>query len=189
MMLALLNLMEFSGSINIDGLSIKMIPRHILRSNITTMTQEGVELKGAIRLNVFPFDLAPPADADIIATLERVGLWDHINRQGGLEVDISKSHFSHGQKQLLFLARAILHQQVKKTKIVLVDEATSSLDSTTDERARELMAEAFTGCTVLTIAHQKNYSTDMDLAIELDSGNVKRVLRRSLRTGAWVDSY
>lgn len=140
-------------------------------------------------MNVFPFSLTPPADQEIIETLERVGLWDHISGQGGLEVDISKSHFSHGQKQLLFLARAILHQQVKKTKIVLVDEATSSLDSTADESARKLMAEAFEGCTVITIAHQRNYSDEMDLAVELDSGNVLRVLRRSSRTGEWVDSY
>lgn len=189
MMLALLNLIEFSGSINIDGLSIKMISRHVLRSSITTMTQEGVELKGTIRMNTFPFALTPPTDAEIIATLERVGLWVHIQRQGGLESDMSKSHFSHGQKQLLFLARAILHQQVKQTKIILVDEATSSLDSTTDENMRRLMAEAFTDCTVITIAHQRDYAAEMDLAIELDSGNLVRVLRRSSRTGAWVNSY
>ncbi|KAM0664858.1 hypothetical protein ACQRIU_006716 [Beauveria bassiana] len=189
MMLALLNLIEFSGSINIDGLSIKMIPRHVLRSNITTMTQEGVELKGTIRMNTFPFALSPPTDAEIIATLERVGLWVHVRRQGGLESDMSKNHFSHGQKQLLFLARAILHQQVKQTKIILVDEATSSLDSTTDENMRQLMAEAFADCTVITIAHQRDYAAEMDLAVELDSGNLVRVLRRSLRTGAWVNSY
>ncbi|KAM3521154.1 hypothetical protein NHJ13051_006425 [Beauveria bassiana] len=189
MMLALLNLIEFSGSINIDGLSIKMIPRHVLRANITTMTQEGVELKGTIRMNTFPFALSPPTDAEIIATLERVGLWVHVRRQGGLESDMSKSHFSHGQKQLLFLARAILHQQVKQTKIILVDEATSSLDSTTDENMRQLMAEAFADCTVITIAHQRDYAAEMDLAVELDSGNLVRVLRRSLRTGAWVNSY
>ncbi|KAM3428813.1 hypothetical protein NHJ13734_008439 [Beauveria thailandica] len=172
MMLALLNLIEFSGSINIDGLSIKMIPRHVLRSSITTMTQDGVELKGTIRINIFPFALTPPTDAEIIATLERVGLWVHIHRQGGLESDMSKSHFSHGQKQLLFLARAILHQQVKQTKIILVDEATSSLDSTTDENMRQLMAEAFTDCTVITIAHQRDYAAEMDIVMELDSGNL-----------------
>ncbi|EJP67794.1 canalicular multispecific organic anion transporter 1 [Beauveria bassiana ARSEF 2860] len=187
MMLALLNLIEFSGSINIDGLSIKMIPRHVLRANITTMTQEGVELKGTIRMNTFPFALSPPTDAEIIATLERVGLWVHVRRQGGLESDMSKSHFSHGQKQLLFLARAILHQQVKQTKIILVDEATSSLDSTTDENMRQLMAEAFADCTVITIAHQRDYAAEMDLAVELDSGNLVRVLRRSLRTGAMAE--
>lgn len=187
-MLALLNLMEFSGSINIDGRGIKTIPRHILRSRITTMTQEGVEFKGTIRMNIFPFTITPPPDDEIIATLGRVGIWEHINRHGGLHADIVNAGLSHGQKQLLFLARAILHQRSMKTKIVLVDEATSSLDSETDATMQELMAEAFANCTVVTIAHQGDYSAGKDLIVELDSGNVVRVERRSTRTGEWVPS-
>lgn len=188
-MLALLNLMDFSGSINIDGRGIKTIPRHILRSQITTMTQEGVEFKGTIRMNVFTFMITPPPDDEIIAALGRVGIWEHINRHGGLHANVINVGLSHGQKQLLFLARAILHQRTMNTKIVLVDEATSSLDSETDTTMQGLMAKAFANCTVVTIAHQVDYSAGNDLIIELDSGNVMRVQRRSTRTGEWVASY
>ncbi|KAJ3494698.1 hypothetical protein NLG97_g3915 [Lecanicillium saksenae] len=188
MMLALLNLMEFSGSITIAGRNIKTVPRHILRSRITTMTQDGVELKGTLRMNVFPFTVTPPPDNEIIGTLEHVGIWDQVSRNGGLEADITKVGLSHGQKQLLFLTRAMLHQQTMETKIILVDEATSDLDADTDERVQELMAEAFADCTVITIAHQRDYSASIDLAIELDSGHVVKLHRRSTRTGKWVES-
>ncbi|KAM3465048.1 hypothetical protein MY5147_009361 [Beauveria neobassiana] len=70
MMLTLLHLVEFSGSISVDNREIKTVPRHILRSRITTLTQEGVELTGTVRFNMFPFDsLIMPADDHIIAAL------------------------------------------------------------------------------------------------------------------------
>ena len=66
MLLALLHLMEFSGSIWVDDREIKTIPRHILRSKITTLTQDGVELKGSLRLNIYPYDTKLPSDEEII---------------------------------------------------------------------------------------------------------------------------
>ncbi|KAJ6779774.1 hypothetical protein PWT90_04952 [Aphanocladium album] len=190
MLLSLLHLMEFNGKISIDGREIKTIPRHILRSRITTMTQDGVEFKGTIRMNVFPFGTAnAPADEEIVAALDKVGLWAHLQRRGGLEGDIVDARLSHGQKQLLFLARAMLHQQAMKTKIVLVDEATSALDQGTDARMQELMAEAFADCTVLTIAHQRDGGLDyVDRAIKLDSGHLIE-LRHVNPNEEWAENF
>lgn len=189
LLLALLHLIEFSGSISIDGREIKTVPRHILRSRITTLTQDGVELKGSIRLNMFPFDAPMPADDHLIGALESVGMWAHISKHGGLDADIVKTRLSHGQKQLLFIARAILHQQVMDTKIVLVDEATSSLDVEMDEEIQAIMDESFADCTVVHISHRRDSFDNIDLSIELSSGDVVDVLRRSTRSGYWVPSY
>ncbi|KAJ6788184.1 hypothetical protein PWT90_06047 [Aphanocladium album] len=186
MMLALLHLIEFSGSISVDNREIKTVPRHILRSRITTLTQEGVELKGTVRFNMFPFDAPTPADDHIIAALEGVGLWAHIEKHGGLDADIVNARLSHGHKQLLFIARAILHQEIMDTKIVLVDEATSSLDAEMDEHIQAIMDESFADCTVLNISHRRGTSDKIDLSIGLSTGEVVEVLRRSSRSGVWV---
>lgn len=191
MLLSLLHLMEFKGRISIDDREIKTIPRHILRSRITTMTQDGVEFKGTIRMNVFPFtgaSLSQPTDDDMVTALDRVGLWAHLQRHGGLEADIVEARLSHGQKQLLCLARAVLHQQAAQTRIVLVDEATSALDPDSHNRMQALMAEAFADCTVLTIAHQTDGLEFVDRAIGLDSGNLVE-LRPVDPTEDWPENF
>lgn len=189
MMLALLHLIEFSGSISVDNREIKTIPRKILRSRITTLTQDGVELNGTVRFNMFPFDAPMPADDHIIAALEGVGLWTHVEKHGGLDADIVKARLSHGHKQLLFIARAILHREIMDTKIVLVDEATSSLDAEMDRQIQEIMDESFADCTVVHISHRRDSYENIDLSIGLSTGEVVEVLRRSSRSGHWVPAY
>ncbi|OAA64056.1 Vacuolar metal resistance and drug detoxification protein [Cordyceps fumosorosea ARSEF 2679] len=189
MMLALLHLIEFSGSISVDNREIKTVPHNLLRSRITTLTQDGVELKGTIRFNMFPFDAPMPADDHIIAALEGVGLWAHIEKHGGLDADIVDTRLSHGHKQLLFIARAILHREIMDTKIVLVDEATSSLDAEMDQQIQELMDESFADCTVVHISHRRESYETIDLSIGLSTGEVVEVLRRSSRSGHWIPVY
>ncbi|KAM0743739.1 hypothetical protein ACQRIT_001998 [Beauveria bassiana] len=190
MMLTLLHLIEFSGSISVNNREIKTVPRHILRSRITTLTQEGVELTGTVRFNMFPFDaLIMPADDHIIAALEGVGLWTHIERHGGLDADIPDARLSYGQKQLLFIARALLHREIMDTKIVLVDEATSSLDAEMDQQIQELMDESFADSTVVHISHRWEYYENIDLSIGLSTGEVVEVMRRSSRSGHSVPAH
>ncbi|KAM3536887.1 hypothetical protein ARSEF1564_010189 [Beauveria bassiana] len=190
MMLTLLHLIEFSGSISVDNREIKTVPRHILRSRITTLTQEGVELTGTVRFNMFPFDaLIMPADDHIIAALEGVGLWTHIERHGGLYADIADARLSYGQKQLLFIARAHRHREIMDTKIVLVDEATSSLDAEMDQQIQELMDESVADSTVVHISHRWEYYENIDLSIGLSTGEVVEVMRRSSRSGHSVPAH
>lgn len=180
--------MEFDGEIRLDGRDIKTVPRRILRAHITTLTQDGVELKGTVRLNVWPFGAPAPADDEVVATLDRVGLWAHLQRHGGLTGDAADARLSHGQKQLLGLARALLHQATRRTRLVLVDEAASALDPRADERVRDVMAAAWADCTVLTIAHQREGALDLvDRALELDSGHVMEL--RLVTPEPWSDNF
>lgn len=178
MFLSLLHMLEFGGSISIDDRDIKTIPRHTLRSQLTTMAQDGLELMDTIRVNVYPYGGKQPDEDAIISTLQLVGIWDHIERHGGLNAKITEARLSHGQKQLLFLARAILHQSTAQTRIVLVDEATSSLDPETDDAIQKLMTEAFADCTVLAIAHKTDYLKQADVTIEFESGKLVKFERR-----------
>lgn len=184
--MTLLHLLEYSGSIVIDGIDIAHISRQQLRSRITTLPQDPIELDGSVRDNLAPFLSSNPShdarqkpinDDEMEEALSKVGIWKHISSQGGLDASLSTVGLSQGQKQLLCLARAILHNASTGSKILLVDEATSNVDQETDSRMQAVMADAFTGCTVLTIAHRLKTLEDVDVVLEMDAGSV--VVKRS----------
>lgn len=165
--------MEFSGTITIDGLDTKTIAPDILRSRITTLPQDGLEFKDTVRVNVYPFDTErTPTDDEVISVLELVGLWPYILQYGALDGNMAEIRLSQGQKQLFSLARAILHHRFANTKIVLVDEAISSVDHETSSRIHRLMKEAFVTCSVLLVAHREESFEDVDSILEIDSGSL-----------------
>jgi ABC-type multidrug transport system fused ATPase/permease subunit len=178
-LLALLHLLEHTGSIEIDGINISNITRQQLRSRITVLSQDPVELPGSVRHNLDPWSSnagcpasAPGNDDILLDVLSRVGLWDKVSANGGLGKDLSTMGFSHGQLQLFCLARAMLHQRSTKGKIVLVDEATSSVDDETDRHMQSLMKEAFDGCTVVTVAHRLNTVQGAGRLLHMEDGTV-----------------
>ncbi|OAA35102.1 ABC transporter, transmembrane domain, type 1 [Beauveria brongniartii RCEF 3172] len=185
--LALLRMMSFGGGISIDGRDITTIPRELLRSRITTMSQDGVELDASVRFNIYPFSGPHPEEDTITCTLRLVGLWAHIQTYGGMENTMSKMCFSASQRQLFFLARAMVHQRTANTRIVLVDEATSAMSKESDEQTRALMDYVFSECVVLQIAHDQDWLTDMNVKIRMDFGKLSSIHRRR-RNGQWVES-
>ena len=95
------------------------MPRSTLRARLTTIPQDPVFIPGSIRFNLDPHALA--ADAQRIAALQRIGLWDLISASGGLNGDMDGLKMSEGQKQLFAWGRALL----SNSEILVVDEATS----------------------------------------------------------------
>jgi ATP-binding cassette subfamily C (CFTR/MRP) protein 1 len=186
LILTLLHLLDQSGSVTIDDINTSDVSRQHLRSRITVIGQDPVELQGTVRSNLVPFDPANAPrqnavieDAILHETLLQVGLREHISINGGLEADFATLGLSQGQRQLFCVARAILHHTVMGTKIVLVDEATSNVDKNTDREMQTVMSEAFSECTVITVAHRLDTIHDVDIVLELENGKlIKREQRK-----------
>jgi ABC-type multidrug transport system fused ATPase/permease subunit len=182
-MLSILRLVDISGSILIDDVDIKTITLQHLRSHITTITQDPVTLPGSIRINLFPYttegSIGAVDDESMSAALLRVGLLEQINQRGGLDADLSSVQLSAGEMQLLCLARAILHNASTKSRVILIDEATSSMDSETEERAQNVFKDfSSSGCTVIMIAHRMATVEDSDVILELGNGKILNVIEK-----------
>ncbi|KAJ0386297.1 hypothetical protein COL922a_004688 [Colletotrichum nupharicola] len=172
LLLALLRLLPLSsGSIHIDGLSLDRLPLLELRSALIAITQDQFVLPGTVRQNIDPF--AAASDESITSTLTRLGLRDAIQEKGGLDAEFAEEALSHGQRQLFFLARAVLRREVGK--IVLLDEATSSVDSHTERMVKDLIREEFKEHTVIAIAHRLETVADFDRVVVLDKGHIVEV--------------
>lgn len=161
-MVALFRIVELSGgSITIDGVDISQIGLHDLRSALAIIPQDPVLFQGTIRSNLDPFnqhddallweslrrahlvegDLASPASSDCNEhNLSRFHLDQSVDDEG--------LNFSSGQRQLLAMARAL----VRKAKIIIMDEATSSVDFETDAKIQTTIKREFKGATLLVLS-------------------------------------
>ncbi|KAM3457637.1 hypothetical protein NHJ6243_007726 [Beauveria neobassiana] len=174
--LALLHMIDCTGgTIRIDGRDITTIPREVLRSRITVLTQDGVEVEHSVRFNMYPFDDHQPTDESILETLDLVGLSERVQSQGGVEASMASMQFSPGQKQLFFVARGILHHKSVGSKIVMMDEATSSMDYGVDRQIQKLIDEQLTDCTIVLIAHRLHSLDNADVVVKLEAGKVVEV--------------
>lgn len=177
--LVLLHGVEYTGSVTIDGIEISSIPRDHLRSMITTITQDPIEIPGTLQDNLWPFEMfsnktAVPDNQDTIrSVLDRVGLAEHVESRGGLQASMEDMNFSYGQRQLLSVARAMLHHIKTGSKIVILDEATSSMDQETEKLVFQQLEEAFNDCTRLIISHREAGYADSDAMVTLENGKVK----------------
>ncbi|KAF9783049.1 hypothetical protein IL306_010591 [Fusarium sp. DS 682] len=168
LILSILRLLELQkGTILIDGEDLASVSRQHIRSQITTIPQDPVNLSGTVRQNLDPESLIQ-ADEILTEALRKTTLWPIIEARGGLDADLSELGFSVGQRQLFCLARVLLSH----SKIVLLDEPTSSVDNATDKEVRQVMREVIHGRTVIEVTHRLDDVTDFDLAVVMKDGRI-----------------
>ncbi|KAF8942793.1 hypothetical protein BGZ47_006115 [Haplosporangium gracile] len=157
------------GRIVIDNIDISTLGLADLRKNLSIIPQEPVLFAGTVRENIDPFNELE--DAVLWEALERSYLHSVITAlPGGLLFQVAQNgeNFSVGQRSLICLARALL----RKTKILVLDEATSAVDIETDELIQKTIRTEFKERTIFTIAHRIKTVMDLDKILVLDHGRV-----------------
>ena len=186
------------GSISIDGVDIGSIGLHVLRKNITIIPQEPYIVEGSLRFNIDP--LEEYTDREVISALEKVELFETLLNQGekkelpsikedqaedsninpetdnmtdskkkdllNFSIELGGKNLSQGQKQLICIARAL----VAKPKILLMDEATSSIDQKSDSIVQRVIKKELDGTTVISIAHRLVTIIQYDQLVVLKNG-------------------
>ena len=156
-----------NGKILIDDVDISKIGLKYLRENITVIPQDPTLIEGSLRDNLDPYYLK--TDEEIINVMKEIGIEYLINKNGGLEFNkLNDMNLSLGERQLICIARAIL----RKSKIYILDEATSSVDDYTEQLIQKVLKKFLNDCTVLTIAHRINTILNYDRIFVLEKGEL-----------------
>ncbi|XDV24943.1 hypothetical protein PO909_028962 [Leuciscus waleckii] len=168
--LAFFNMVDvFEGKIVIDGIDICKLPLQTLRSRMSIILQDPVLFSGSIRLNLDPECTC--TDDRLWEALEIAQLKNMVKAlPGGLDAVVTEGgeNFSVGQRQLFCLARAF----VRKSSILIMDEATASIDMATENILQKVVMTAFADRTVVTIAHRVHTILTADLVIVMKRGSI-----------------
>ena len=171
----MLSFLDYTGSIQVDGVELRHIAPETIRSRITTITQDRINLDSSVRNNLVPQEILLPKerqteDSVIFDALRQVGLADHYTER--LDGPMADVGLSAGQHQLFSIARAIIHHKRTNSKIVLLDEPTNSMGAEEETAMHRIMAEVFSACTVVTVTHRLETLQSPDIVVELENGTV-----------------
>ena len=195
LLLTLVRILEVSeGSIEIDGVDISTIGLHELRRKLVIIPQDPYLFEGTLRENLDPF--AEYSNAEIVNVLKMVNLTENLNIEstqmtqdlgGGsmkpatsslngnqintllnMKISSKGGNLSLGQRQLICIGRAL----IQKPKILLIDEATASIDQKTDALIQKILKDNLAGVTVLAIAHRLETIIEYDRVVVLGKGKM-----------------
>lgn len=189
----ILGFLDYEGSIIIDGVDVRTAPRDQLRSQIITISQDQIEFEGTIRDNLLPFEkswivqekteekeetdgteieLVSNKDQILRETLVHLRIWEPLESKSGLNTLLADAGFSHGEMQLLCIARAVVRRRLNGGNLVLVDEATGGVDRWRDRIVWDVVNDFFQGCTILIVAHRRESIADSNVIVKMAEGRV-----------------
>ena len=159
-----------AGSIRVNGADVRSLSREDLRSNFAMVLQDTWLFKGSIRENIRYGNIE--ADDAMVEAAARTALADHFIRTlpGGYDFELNEdaSNVSQGQRQLITIARALLADR----PILILDEATSNVDTRTEERVQRAMDILMAGRTSFVIAHRLSTIRSADVILVLRDGDI-----------------
>ena len=177
------------GSISIDGVDTKSVPRWNVHDQFSMVLQDTWVFHGTVRENI-AYSKPGVTDEQIINACKAVGLHHYImSLPNGYDTVLDdRTSLSQGQKQLLTIARAM----VEDAPILILDEATSSVDTRTEELIQKAMDALTVGRTSFVIAHRLSTIRDADMILVMDGGDiVERGTHEELlaKSGFYADIY
>jgi ABC-type multidrug transport system fused ATPase/permease subunit len=158
------------GRITVDGTDLRDVTQESLRRQLGIVPQEGFLFAGSVRDNI-AFGRSDAANEEILAAATAVGAHDFVMRlEDGYETDVQErgTRLSLGQRQLVAFARALLADP----RILILDEATSSVDIGTERRIETALRTLLAGRTAFVIAHRLSTIRGADLIVVLEHGRI-----------------
>ncbi len=159
-----------SGRLLVDGHDLRLITQNSLRRQMGVVLQDPFLFNGSVRENI-KFGRLEASDAEVQTAAEAVGAHEFILRlKNGYETSVEEGGvmLSVGQRQLISFARALLADP----RILILDEATSSVDTQTEQVIQKALARLFQGRTSFVIAHRLSTITSADLIVVIEDGTI-----------------